>query len=132
MQKDNIVYRAISFTDLNMCGYEIEVEIVHEGIEETDYRVVAVKKDGNKQSLDDFYKAVYFLGIKDNEYLHVEQVSEHRTMNGRLTNAHRICGQERNDKQWIKSGYASEEAILSSSKMKDMVHVGMHMQRGGA
>lgn len=121
-----IVYRSISVTDLELAGFQILVKTEDEKL-----KVRRVFKDGEKVSLDVFYKGLYFLGLKLNKLLILEPQCYHVRLNGRPTDNYRFTGQERNDREWIDGGYASEEAILSSSRMGGMVGGGMQMQRGG-
>lgn len=125
-----IVYRSISVTDLEQAGYEILLN-AENSTSESSLKVERVFKDGEVVPLDKFYHGLYFLGLRVNKHLILEPQGLHVRSNGQQTDNYRFTGQERNDKEWLKSGYASEEAILSSSKMGDMVRGGMQLQKGG-
>lgn len=124
-----VVYRSLSFYDLERAGFKISVTKSTDDSEI--YQIRSVSKGGTNINLRDFYKALYTLGIKNNHHLHVEPETEHVTLEGKRYSGHRVSGEERSDGEWIKSGFASEEAYLSNSKYSDMVQHGMRMQRGG-
>ena len=121
-----IVYRSISVTDLEVAGYQILVDISGDSL-----KVERIFNDGALVPLDTFYHGLYFLGLQINKHLVLEPQCHHVRLDGSPTDNYRFTGQERNDKEWLRGGYASEEAILSSSKMGDMVKGGMQMQKGG-
>lgn len=125
-----IVYRSISVTDLEQAGFQILLSS-KSSTTESSLKVERVFKDGEVVSLDTFYQGLYFLGLQLNKLLILEPQCHHVRLDGTETDNYRFTGQERSDKEWLHSGYASEEAILSSSKMKDMVKGGMQMQKGG-
>lgn len=51
----------------------------------------------------------------------VELVSvQHRNLQNKIVTAYRFEGQERTDKEWIKSGCASMDAVIASSKDDSM------------
>jgi hypothetical protein len=52
-------------------------------------------------------------------------------MSGKRTTNFRIVGEERGDKEWLKSPYASEEAKANTSGYIDMVGHLQRMQSGG-
>ena len=126
--KTRIVYRSISFTDLYEAGYKISV--VWDDILET-LRVADIFKDGKQLTKKDLSEALHYLGLKDNKHLTLKGRCQHVRLNGKKTMNYRFIGEERSDSKWIKSGFASEEANLNSSKMGGMLHDGMQMQRGG-
>ncbi len=121
-----IVYRSISVTDLEKAGFQILVKDVDGKLE-----VRRVFKDGKKYSLEEFFNGLHYLGLELDNLLTLEEPCHHVMLSGKPTNNYRFIGQERSDISWIRGGYASEEAILNSSRMKDMVRGGMQMQRGG-
>lgn len=121
-----IIYRSISVTDLESAGYQILLDMSGERL-----KVQRVFKDGMLVPLDTFYEGLYFLGLQVNKHLVLDAQCHHIRLDGTPTDNYRFTGQERNDSGWLRGGYASEEAILSSSKMKDMVSSGMKMQKGG-
>ncbi len=116
------VQRTISFTDLEDAGYNI---IVHVAEDETLY----IEESQRHQ----IYKALKVLGIKINVHTSVEiqQVCHHRTMSGKETTNHRFLGLERTDREWLNSGYASDEVKVSRSKMGDMSRQLHKLANGG-
>lgn len=58
---------------------------------------------------EDFAKAIYELGV-DTNYVVETDVCFHRTLQGKVVYGLRLVGTERIDEEWMKSGYASEEA----------------------
>lgn len=86
------------------------------------------KKFDRKWVDDLFYK----LGI-DTKYavLTLTDVVGHRNSKNKFVIDHRILGYERIDKDWIKSGNASEDAYFASSSMRDMVSFVHKLANGG-
>lgn len=121
-----IVYRTISLTDLEAAGFEIAIKKTPRGFEQGE-----VLRLGEVLPPTEFKDALYFLGLQLNPHLKIQDSCQHVTIDGQRTFNFRFIGEERNDKEWLTSGFASEEAILSSSNMKDMVSHGMSMQKGG-
>ncbi len=134
-KKKNVVYRSISFSDLHKAGYQIEVEqkesVILNGEEQERFQVTKVTKSGkpitNRQLMD----ALRFLGLKLNQYLHIVSIQEHVALDGKRTTCHRFLGEERSDTEWVKSGYASDEAFMSSSKYEDMGAYAHKLANGG-
>lgn len=58
---------------------------------------------------EDFSKAIYALGV-DTAYVVETDVCYHRTLRGKVVYGLRLVGTERIDEEWMKSGYASEDA----------------------
>ncbi len=121
-----IVYRSISMSDLERAGYQVLIKVVDEKL-----YVERVFKDSKRLEIKEFHHGLFFLGLKINNLLILEPQCHHVKLNGQPTYNYRFTGQERNDEEWIKGGFASEEAILSSSRMGDMVDDAMRMQKGG-
>ncbi len=121
-----IVFRSISVTDLEQAGYQILVQAGGATL-----KVDRVFQNGKRVKLNVFYGGLYYLGLKINKHLFLEPQCHHVRLDGTVTDNYRFTGQERNDKEWLDSGYASEEAVLSASKMTDMVKDGMQLQKGG-
>lgn len=117
-----VVYKAISFTDLE--SYGLILEVVGNGISAATYK-------GKSVGLGQVYKALEDLGIRNNHHVSVQEKTEHRDSSGKTTFNYRIIGEERNDKAWLNSGYASDEAKMSSSKMRDMVGYANKLSNGG-
>ncbi len=121
------VLRAISFTDLKSVGIELDVEEGEEFI-----RILGATKDGKPLDLNKGLKNIlYQLGVIYDGNSTVEPKSTHRRINGKVTENYRITGKERTDRKWLTSGYASEEAKMASSRMKDMVAHTQRLSRGG-
>jgi len=119
---NEIVYKTISFTDLEAYGLVLGV---------VDNKITGAAYKGKSVGLGQVYKALSDLGIKNDQHVQVQDKTEHRRANGQQTNNYRVIGRERNDKAWLESGYASDEAKLSSSKMKDMVGFVSKLSSGG-
>ena len=118
--KGTIIYRAISLTDLEKAGYRFSIED-----NPVSLKIYKVKKDGKPMAIDEFYEGLFILGIQLNKHISLQDRCQHLRLDGTRTNNYRIGGQERNDKDWLNSGYASEEAILSTSRMSDMTDRGI-------
>lgn len=121
-----VVYRPISFQDLALAGIQLTVQNI-EGI----LKVTKITKYGKRLDLDKLPDMLYTLGIVRDHNLEIQDKCQHRTISGKIVEDYRFVGKERNDKEWLKSGYASEEAKISSSKMKDMNSHLRKLSRGG-
>ena len=125
-----IIWRSISFGDIQQAGYNIEVST--DDLDPEKCKITSITKNGERISRRDLNEALVILGLKNNQHLHVEPETEHRTLGGSRYTGHRFTGEERSDEDWIKSGYASEEAYLATSKFgASMVQQAMRMQKGG-
>lgn len=71
--------------------------------------------DWAENNKEDFYKLLYQFGMDTNSIVDTQEDVTHKDRTGRLVTCHRYVGQERYDQEWIKSGYASREAIDKSS-----------------
>ncbi len=121
----HVIYRTISFDDLKSAGYQITLKS-----ESDTLKIETVRKDNNKTSISDLFKALKFLGLRINEHLTFYEQCEHRTLSGKLVTNYRVVGEERGDRKWIESGYASDDAKSNTSGMKDMVQHLNNMGRG--
>lgn len=121
-----IIYRTVSFTDLESVGYQIYLTVDGDTLS-----VNKVTKHGQTIKVTDLFKALKFLGLRINHNLSFESKCEHVTISGKRTNNFRVVGEERGDDEWLKSGFASDEAKMNSSGMKDMVSHIQRMSRGG-
>lgn len=61
---------------------------------------------------------LYDLGIDTNEYIELQAPVQHRNRLNKIVTCGRYFGAERTDKEWLKSGYASREAIDKASGSK--------------
>jgi hypothetical protein len=61
---------------------------------------------------------LYDLGIDTNEYIELQAPVQHRNRMNEIVICGRFVGSEREDLAWIKSGYASREAIDKASGSK--------------
>lgn len=122
---NEVVYKSISFADLKAVGLELEVS------EGEHISLTGAKYKGRRIDIKQIYKGLFSLGIKNNQYVEVLQHCLHATADGTRVEDYRIAGQERNDKSWLNSGYASSEAQMSSSRMKDMVGYASRLSGGG-
>ena len=113
MNDNNLIYRAISFTDLESVGFKINIMEIEGSIKATGI----MRKGERSYTLE---KVLWRLGVLSNSYLTVERC-EHVRLDGSRTTNYRFLGQERHDKEWLESGHASHEAQMGSSRMKDMV-----------
>ena len=111
MKEQDVVYRAMSFTDLESLGFILTVKITND----KPY-IESIKKDGAFVNLREL---LWTCGIKDNAFFHITEKCEHVRINGSKTINYRLNGQERTDKEWLKSGHASDEAKMFSSGMSD-------------
>lgn len=124
MRPTTAVIRTVSFKDLESVGYHIELVTVPQEDKEPQYDLGKVFKDGQLQSKEQFYQALYFLGINTRHCVPtVLPETLHRDCNNKVIKAHRISGPERLDTQWVKSKYASNEAKIYSSRMRDMSQI---------
>lgn len=124
--KKPIIYRSVSFLDLEKAGYKITVKHVDSFV-----KVKTVEKDGRIISISDLNKALKFLGLRINHSLTIEDKCEHIPISGGRYYGYRFLGEERGDKEWLESGFASQEAKEVSSGMKDMVSYLQRMRNGG-
>lgn len=125
MEKPTI-YRSVSFLDLEKAGYKVTVRVVGGML-----KVKSAEKDGRMISLSELNKALKFLGLRINHRLSIEEKCEHIPISGGRYYGYRFLGEERGDQEWLKSGYASNEAKEVSSGMGDMVYYLQRMRNGG-
>lgn len=118
--KKAIVYRRISFVDLEECGYSIGL------LKNNDATLI-----DPLNSTEGIFEAIYTLGVMNNHYLEIQGPNTHRRLTGERANSYSIVGEERNDKEWLKSGWASDERKMTSSKMGDMLEAATMLGRGG-
>ena len=121
-----LVDRAVSLSDFSSAGVMIEVGEVAGRLE-----VLRVKDDGSPVTAKEFRDMLFTLGVSKKHPIEVQDKALHHMLNDRLVDDYRILGKERVDKDWLTSGYASEEAKLSSSRMKDMVSYSSKLQNRG-
>jgi hypothetical protein len=117
----NVVYKSVSFTDLEAYGLELSIE---------GSKIESARYKGAVVSLESVYKVLFNLGVLNNKHLSVEEKANHRCQSTFLpTFNFRVVGEERKDKKWIRGGYASDEAKMASSRMKDMVQQASNLSK---
>jgi len=127
----------ISFEDLEALGFEIFVqEFTKEkpdGSHQTAVKVVRVLKRGVVFPKNDMKELLYIMGIDThNSNFWVTPKKKHRALSkSEPVYNYRYMGYERTDKEYIKSGRASHEAIMFSSSMSDMQEHAEKLQSGG-
>ena len=121
-----VVYRGISFSDFLSAGIILKAATV-------DGKLIVASGTQNGKPLDlkKLPDMLFVLGIVKDHNVEVQPKSQHRRLDGKIVEDYRIVGKERNDKAWINSGFASDEAIMSSSKMHDMSSQAWKLQNGG-
>lgn len=137
MEKNNpIVY--VSFADLRQMKFDIEVseydKELSDGRTVTSVKIEKIKKDGIEIPRKEMLELLFILGMNTSKggRWWVDIPKAHRPM---LSNKpvvdYRFVGEERLDKDWIQSGRASHEALMYSSRMRDMIRVANRMENGG-
>lgn len=119
----HVIYRAMSFTDLEALGIKITLSDL-----EGELEIASITHKGKSYSLQSLLHQV---GIRDNVFVHVSDKSTHVRATGQQTYNHRLVGEERNDRKWLMSGHASDEIQLASSKMRDMSEQLSRLSSGG-
>ena len=71
-----------------------------------------------EENKGDFYEILWAFGMNVNQGVEIQEAANHRTRLNRLVNCDRYVGNERTDKAWIESGYASREAKDKASGSK--------------
>lgn len=112
---------AISLSDLEKAGYEVEVSTSYDKDGAEVYSIHALKLNRVPCKLAELDKALHYLGMDNKVAYNVTEGVEHLDRSGKRVKNRRIVGTERHDKKWLQSGFASEEAKLASSGMRDMV-----------
>jgi len=125
-ERDHTIYRTISFSDLESVGYKVEIEREGDKI-----KVGKVTKHGGRIEKKELFEAIKFLGVKLNNKLSIEEKCDHTTLQGNRVTNFRIVGEERSDRKWITSGFASDEAKMNSSRMGGMVDELSRLSGGG-
>lgn len=121
-----VIYKYVSFADLASVGITIDVT---EGDEP---KAEGIRKHGRSADLKTTLpKVLYILGIVDDHNLQIMPKQNHRDVHGKVVEDYRFIGKERTDKKWLNSGFASDEAKMSQSKMKDMVSYASRLSNGG-
>ena len=125
MSRD-LVYRGVSLSDFLKAGIKLEVTG-----EDDHLKISGGTEDGKPYNMKDLPQHLYSLGIVNDHNVKVMAKAMHRTMDGRMVDNYRIIGKERTDKQWLASNFASEEAKMASSRMRDMVSQTNRLANGG-
>lgn len=129
--------KTVSFTDLQDLGFEILVtefmKKMPSGEEKPSVKVVSVTKGGKDFPREYMQKFLWIMGVdtENCKWWVVPKKDHRRVLSNTPTHNYRYMGYERLDRDWIESGRASEEAIMLSSRMKDMTEVTGRMKRGG-
>lgn len=129
----------ISFVDLRALGFEILVQEFEKekpnGTVDTAVKIVRVLKDGKVFEKQDMKEFLHPLGLDtrgENGKYWVRPKERHRCLTQKEpVFDYRIQAYERLDKEYIRSGRASMDAILFSSNMSDMSEIGDRMAKGG-
>jgi len=128
----------VSFYDLENLGFDVYVQEFNkqkpDGSQDTAVKVVKVTKEGGEFSKQDMKDFLYILGIDTyDSTFWVTPKKKHRALSSEQPVYHyRYMGYERKDEQWLKSGRASQEAIMYASNMPDMSEQAHKMRHGGA
>lgn len=81
-----------------------------------DYRNIAICGKTEDEQRKDVEKILFHNGMDTKQYYELTDSVYHRNLQNEVVFCPRYEGQERLDEQWIKSGYASLDAIIASSK----------------
>lgn len=111
----SIIYKSLSFSDLESVGILVDVSR-----SSLPLKVSSVTKNGDSIPIEELHNILYSVGISNNHYLEIQDVTTHRNLDNKVVEDYRFVGQERLDKVWLTSGYASDEVRMATSKMKDM------------
>jgi len=136
-KKNRRPVQTISFHDLESVGFEIFVqEFTKEkpdGSLQTAVKVVKVLKGGVDFDKEDMKELLYIMGIDTHgSNFWVTPKKKHRALSQSTpVYNYRYMGYERVDKEYIKSGRASHEAIMYASSMRDMQEHAEKLQNGG-
>ena len=71
-----------------------------------------------KTNPKEFQDILYQFGMNINYMYEIQEDKQHKSIEGKLVQADRYVGQERTDKEWLDSGWASREAKDKSSGSK--------------
>lgn len=134
--------KTVSFADLRDIGITIFTqEFTKEfpdGTAKPSVKVVrAVKTNKNGEEVDfsreHMQEILYVLGIDTYacKWWVVPKKGHRRILDNLPVNDYRYMGYERLDRDWLMSGHASEDAIMRSSRMKDMDATTRKMKQGG-
>lgn len=74
--------------------------------------------NANNENYKKLLGILHDLGADINEYIELQQPVQHRNRMQRIVYCGRFITSERTDDEWIKSGYASREAIDKASGSK--------------
>lgn len=74
--------------------------------------------DINNPNYKKLLGVLYDLGMDTNEYIELQAPVQHRNRMNKIVICGRFVGSERIDNEWLKSGYASREAIDKASGSK--------------
>ena len=66
----------------------------------------------------EFLDILHGLGMNVNQPIELQENINHRNRFEEIVTCHRWVGNERTDKEWVNSGYASQEAIDKSKNNK--------------
>lgn len=121
-------YRWVSLSDLHRADFQISVS----KDTEKNLSVKSVRYQGSEITLRAFEKALWAIGIDTRAHPLLVQYNKHTTVLSQPVETFRFGSVERADKQWLESGYASEEVLLYTSNWSDIGEVAHSLQTGNA
>ena len=127
----NKVVRCLSFHDIIYAGYDI-IEQEIQKVNKKKKVIYKIAKDGEELSPEEFQELLFQMGLDPfaGEKEKVLGPDKHRTLMGDVAYQRRFMLPERLDKDWLDSGYASDEALATTSGMRDMATAISSLQRG--
>jgi hypothetical protein len=81
-----------------------------------------------EENKGDFYEILWQFGMNTNQGVETQACVTHRTRLNRLVTCDRWVGNERTDKEWIDSGFASRESKDKASGSKLLTDI--YRQKG--
>lgn len=122
------VYKWVSIYDLMRVGYDFK--IVPPETSQDDYKIEYITHCGMGMTLETFKEQLWHLGI-DTSVVFLLKSSIHRSVqDGKRQFGLRFGGLEREDNDWIQSGFATKEVTMKMSNFHDMDEVDEALSNG--
>lgn len=122
------IYKWVSILDLMRVGYDFK--IAPPETSKDDYKIEYITHCGMGMTVDTFKQQLWHLGI-DTRVVFMMQSKYHRSVqDGKVQYGLLFGGLEREDQDWLDSGFASKEALLKMSNFDDMAEVDEALSHG--
>lgn len=122
------IYKWVSIYDLMRVGYDFK--IIPPETSQDDYKIEYITHCGMGMTLDTFKEQLLYLGIDTRTCFQMRSCIHRSVQTGERQFGIRFGGLEREDQDWLDSGFASKEMIMKMSNFDDMDEVEQELANG--